>query len=87
MKTGDEACDSACETLYGALSKAGKDVLFDDRDERAGTKFATADLIGVPKQIIVGPRSIANGEVEVKDRRTGERQTMTIEAAVNQLLG
>jgi prolyl-tRNA synthetase len=87
MKAGDEACDSACESLYAALTKAGKDVLYDDRDERAGTKFATADLIGVPKQIIVGPRSIANGEVEVKDRKTGERQTITVDAAINQLAG
>ena len=87
MKAGDEACDSACETLYAALSKAGLDVLYDDRDERAGTKFATADLIGAPKQIIVGPRSIANGEVEVKDRKTGERQTVTVDAAINQLVG
>jgi prolyl-tRNA synthetase len=87
MKAGDEACDSASESLYAALTKAGKDVLYDDRDERAGTKFATADLIGVPKQIIVGPRSIANGEVEVKDRKSGERQTMTVEAAINQLAG
>jgi prolyl-tRNA synthetase len=87
MKSGDEACDSACEKLYSTLMKAGKDVLLDDRDDRAGTKFATADLIGVPVQIIVGPRSAASGEVEVKDRRTGARETMTIEAAVNRLVG
>jgi prolyl-tRNA synthetase len=67
--------------------KAGKDVLLDDRDDRAGTKFATADLIGVPVQVIVGPRSVASGEVEVKDRKTGARETMTIEAAVNRLVG
>ncbi|AGB70801.1 MULTISPECIES: proline--tRNA ligase [Rhizobium] len=87
MKAGDLACDEACETVYAALSKAGKDVLYDDRDERAGTKFATADLIGVPVQIIVGPRSIASGEVEVKDRKTGARETMTVEAAINRLAG
>jgi prolyl-tRNA synthetase len=87
MKAGDQACDEACETVYAALSKAGKDVLYDDRDERAGTKFATADLIGVPVQIIVGPRSIASGEVEVKDRKTGARETMTVEAAINRLAG
>jgi len=87
MKVGDQACDEACETVYAALSKAGKDVLYDDRDERAGTKFATADLIGVPVQIIVGPRSIAGGEVEVKDRKTGARETMTVEAAINRLAG
>ncbi|PST21195.1 proline--tRNA ligase [Rhizobium sp. JAB6] len=87
MKAGDQACDEACETVYAALSRAGKDVLYDDRDERAGTKFATADLIGVPVQIIVGPRSIASGEVEVKDRKTGARETMTVEAAINRLAG
>jgi len=87
MKAGDEACDSACEKLYSDLTKAGKDVLLDDRDDRAGTKFATADLIGVPTQIIVGPRSVASGEVEVKDRKTGARETMTTEAAINRLVG
>lgn len=64
-----------------------KDVLYDDTDDRAGQKFATADLIGVPMQIIVGPRSAANGEVEVKDRKTGDRETVTIEAAMNRVLG
>ncbi len=87
MKAGDAACDSACEKIYAALSKGGKDVLYDDTDDRAGTKFATADLIGVPVQIIAGPRAVANGEVEVKDRKTGARETMTIDAAINKLLG
>ena len=86
MKAGDAACDGACETLYSELGKAGFDALLDDTDDRAGAKFATADLIGVPVQIIVGPRSIANGEVEVKDRKTGERETMTVEAAINKLI-
>ncbi|MBP1850603.1 prolyl-tRNA synthetase [Rhizobium halophytocola] len=85
MKSGDASCDGACEKLYGDLQKAGVDVLYDDTDDRAGTKFATADLIGVPTQVVVGPRSIANGEVEVKNRRTGERETMTVEAALNRL--
>ncbi|MNL41166.1 Proline--tRNA ligase [compost metagenome] len=87
MKAGDAACDAACEKLYYSLSNAGKDVLYDDTDDRAGQKFATADLIGVPMQIIVGPRSAANGEVEVKDRKTGDRETVTIEAAMNRVLG
>ncbi|WP_075288710.1 proline--tRNA ligase [Pararhizobium arenae] len=85
MKAGDAACDAACETIYAALTKAGLDTLYDDTDDRAGAKFATADLIGVPVQIIAGPRSIAAGEVEVKDRRTGARETMSIEAAINKL--
>ncbi|MCM2292184.1 proline--tRNA ligase [Allorhizobium sp. BGMRC 0089] len=87
MKAGDGACDNACETLYTSLSKAGKDVLLDDTDDRAGTKFAMADLIGIPYQIIVGPRSVAAGEVEVKQRKTGARETMTIEAALNRFAG
>ena len=59
----------------------------DDADGRAGTKFATADLIGVPFQVIVGPRSAAGGEVELKNRKTGERETLTVEAAMNKLAG
>ena len=85
MKAGDTACDSACEKLYGELMKAGVDVLYDDTDDRAGAKFAAADLIGAPMQVIAGPRSVANGEVEVKDRKTGERETMTVEAAIARL--
>ena len=85
MKAGDAACDSACEKLYGDLMKAGVDVLYDDTDDRAGAKFAAADLIGAPMQVIAGPRSVANGEVEVKDRKTGERETMTVEAAIARL--
>ena len=86
MKSGDEACDAACLRIYESLANAGKDILLDDTDDRAGAKFATADLIGAPDQIIAGPRSVANGEVEVKDRKTGERVTLTIEAAINKLL-
>lgn len=85
MKVGDVACDAACEKLYAELTAAGMDVLYDDRDERAGVKFATADLIGLPYQVVVGPRSIASGEVEIKDRRSGDRQTIPLEAAINKL--
>lgn len=85
MKPGDAACDAVSEKLYEALTNAGLDPLLDDSDDRPGSKFATMDLIGVPVQIIAGPRSVANGEVEVKDRKTGERQTMTVEAAINLL--
>lgn len=87
MKAGDAACDAACDNIYASLAKAGKDVLYDDTDDRAGQKFATADLIGIPVQIIVGPRSIANGEVELKCRKSGERETMTLEAAMNKIIG
>ena len=83
MKPGDSACDEAAEKLYAALGDAGHDVLYDDTDTRAGAKFATMDLIGLPIQIIIGPRSVANGEVEVKIRATDERETMPIETAIN----
>ena len=73
MKAGDADCDRICGELYAALSAAGKDVLYDDTDQRAGGKFATADLIGLPWQVIVGPRGVAAGEVEIKNRTTGER--------------
>lgn len=85
MKPGDDSCDAACEKVYGALGRAGLDVLYDDTDNRAGAKFATMDLIGLPYQVIAGPRSVANGEVEIKNRNTGERETLSIEAAINKL--
>ncbi|MDB5525979.1 MAG: proS [Rhizobium sp.] len=85
MKAGDQACDGVSEQLYASLARAGLDMLYDDTDDRAGAKFATADLIGVPTQIIVGPRSVANGEVEIKDRKSGARETVSIEAAINKL--
>jgi prolyl-tRNA synthetase len=86
MKAGDEACDAACEKIYAELMKAGFDVVLDDRDERAGGKFATADLIGIPEQIVVGPRGLKTGEVELKNRKSGERVSLTIEAALNKLI-
>jgi prolyl-tRNA synthetase len=86
MKVGDSACDAASEDLYAKLSTAGLDVLYDDTDDRAGAKFASADLIGVPVQVIVGPRSVAAGEVELKDRKSGARETMSIEAAINRIV-
>jgi prolyl-tRNA synthetase len=78
MKAGDADCDRACETLYAELAAAGRDVLYDDTDARAGGKFATADLIGLPWQVIVGPRGLAAGEVEIKNRATGERTTVPL---------
>ncbi|UUP19193.1 proline--tRNA ligase [Nitratireductor thuwali] len=87
MKAGDGECDRVCEELYTALTAAGRDVLYDDTDQRAGGKFATADLIGLPWQVIVGPRGVAAGEVEVKNRATGERETMPIAALVQRFGG
>ncbi len=76
MKPGDSACDEMAGNLEKALTLKGYDILVDDTDQRAGGKFATADLIGVPWQIIIGPRGVAAGEVEVKNRRTGDRTSM-----------
>ena len=87
MKSGDAACDEVAEKLYQSFINAGLDPLLDDSDERAGAKFATMDLIGLPYQVIVGPRGVAAGEVEVKNRKTGERQTMSVDAAINLLAG
>ena len=85
LKAGDEAVDAACETAYAALTKAGKEPLYDDTNDRAGGKFATADLIGLPWQLIIGPKGVAAGEVELKNRKTGERQTLSLEAALKAL--
>ncbi len=85
LKQGDSAADAACEGLYQALTKAGIDPLYDDRDERAGAKFATMDLIGLPWRITVGPRGLKSGVVELTSRRTGETETMSPEAAVDRL--
>jgi prolyl-tRNA synthetase len=85
MKSGDADCDRICGELYAALSAAGKDVLYDDTDQRPGGKFATADLIGLPWQVVIGPRSAAAGEAEIKNRRNGERETLPIASVVARL--
>ncbi len=85
LKTGDSATDAASDRLYKELTAAGRDVLYDDRDERPGGKFATADLIGVPWQILVGPKSLAEGNVELKHRATGEREILPLSDVVSRL--
>jgi prolyl-tRNA synthetase len=87
LKAGDSATDAACERLYRELSAAGRDVLYDDRDERPGGKFATADLIGVPWQVLVGPKGLAEGKVELKRRATGERETLSLDDVAARLIG
>jgi prolyl-tRNA synthetase len=87
LKQGDPAADAACEGLYSALFAKGLEALYDDRDERAGAKFATMDLIGLPWRITVGPRGLANGVVELTSRRTGESEEMSPEAAVARVAG
>ncbi len=86
LKQGDEAADSACEALEKALVAAGLEPLYDDRKERAGGKFATMDLIGLPWRITVGPRGLKNGVVELTSRRTGESEELAPEAAVAKLI-
>ncbi len=87
LKAGDKATDAACESLYGQLQKAGVSALYDDTQERPGAKFATMDLIGLPFQLIVGPKGLKDGEVEMKDRKSGLRTTATPDAAVKRLVG
>ncbi len=82
LKQGDAGTDAACEGLYKALNAAGLEPLYDDRDERAGAKFASMDLIGLPWRITVGPRGLAGGVVELTSRRSGEHTEMSAEAAV-----
>jgi len=86
LKQGDAEADGACEGLETALINAGLDPLYDDRNERAGGKFATMDLIGLPWRITVGPRGLKNGVVELTSRRTGESEEMAPEAAVAKLV-
>ncbi|MFN3232710.1 MAG: proline--tRNA ligase [Alphaproteobacteria bacterium] len=85
IRPADEACAEAADILYIQLQNAGLDVLYDDRDERPGVKFAEADLIGLPWQIVIGPRGIKNGVVEVKRRATGETEELTPDAALNKV--
>ncbi|MBM7069548.1 proline--tRNA ligase [Actibacterium sp. 188UL27-1] len=85
LKQGDAAADKACEDLYAALLVKGLEPLYDDREERAGGKFATMDLIGLPWRITVGPRGLKNGVVELTSRRTGESEELTPDVAVARL--
>ena len=83
LKTGDAKTEAACADLYAKLEKAGKDVLFDDRDERPGAKFATADVIGLPWQVVVGPRGLEKGVIEVKNRKTGVKEELSAAEVIN----
>jgi prolyl-tRNA synthetase len=85
LRPGDPAVDAACEAAYGALTRAGKEPLFDDTDERPGGKFATMDLIGLPWQLIIGPRGLADGVVELKRRADGERRSLPLAEALGAL--
>ena len=85
LKAGDAATDAASEKLDAELGAAGVDTLYDDRDAPAGAKFANADLIGIPYQVILGPRGLKEGNAEIKHRKTGERETLPVGEAVGRL--
>jgi prolyl-tRNA synthetase len=85
IKVDDKAATTMSEDIYAKLKNAGVEVLYDDRDERAGAKFAEMDLIGLPWQFVVGPRGAAKGQVEVKNRKTGEKVELSVDAALERL--
>lgn len=86
LKVGDETCDTAAETLYHTLQNHGVEVLYDDRNERAGVKFADMDLLGMPWHMTVGPRGLKEGRVELKNRHTGEKEDISVEQALDFLI-
>jgi prolyl-tRNA synthetase len=78
--------NAACDEAVHRLEAAGRDVLYDDTDERPGGKFARADLIGVPWQLTIGPKGLAEGTVELKRRATGEKTSVPLDEAISRLL-
>jgi prolyl-tRNA synthetase len=87
LRAGDERCRSAADALYAKLRGAGVEILYDDRDESPGAKFAAMDLIGLPDQLILGPRGLAAGTIELKNRRTGAREELPLDTALARFAG
>jgi prolyl-tRNA synthetase len=85
MRADDARCAVAADDIYGKLEGAGIEALYDDRDERGGAKFATMDLIGLPWQLVVGPKALERDMVELKRRATGEREELSLESALARL--
>jgi prolyl-tRNA synthetase len=85
LKQGDGGTDAACEKLYAALQAKGVDVLYNDLDERPGSKFATADLIGIPWQVLIGPKGLAAGQFELKKRADGSREMLSPDDVLTRL--
>ena len=81
----NERVKAVSEEIYSNLTKIGTDVLFDDRNESAGIKFKDAELVGIPVQVIVGPRTLERNEVELKNRMTGDSKTISIEDIVSEV--
>jgi len=82
MRPGDEAVAAACDEAYREMGAAGLDVLYDETDERAGAKFGRMDLIGLPWQVIIGPKSLEKGVVELKNRASGDRTEVPLAEAI-----
>jgi prolyl-tRNA synthetase len=87
MRADDANCTAAADGLYAQLQKAGVETLYDDRDERGGAKFATMDLIGLPWQVVIGPKGLEKGVVELKRRATGAKEELSLESALARLAG
>ncbi|MFW2829743.1 proline--tRNA ligase [Sphingomonas sp. ID0503] len=87
MRVDDETCTRVADDMYQKLTGLGVEVLYDDRDERGGAKFATMDVIGLPWQLVIGPKGLASGVVELKNRRTGEKQELSLDSALERLTG
>jgi prolyl-tRNA synthetase len=85
LRFKDENCSAACDSLYSKLLDHGVEVLYDDRDAGAGTKFADMDLIGLPWQIIIGPKGLDKGAYELKNRRTGQRTEHSVKEILEKL--
>ena len=85
LRFGDERCTKICDNLYSSLNESNVEVLYDDRDKKAGSKFADMDLIGLPWQIVIGPKGAKEGIVELKSRKTGELQELSHSEVINLL--
>ena len=85
LKNNDEECLKKCIEIHDLLENQGIETIFDNRDESAGRKFSDADLIGVPFQLIVGPRELKNGNVELKNRKTDAKEILSFDSAINKI--
>lgn len=85
LKSGDAECDAACEKLYNEFSNAKIDVLLDDTNDGAGAKFANTELVGIPYQIVIGPRGLKEGKAEFKIRKTGEKKDIALEDCIKEI--
>lgn len=83
LKTNDNDCSKLCDSIYEKLSEKSIDVLYDDTKDSAGKKFSNMDLIGLPWQVAVGPRLVANNQAELKNRKTGEKQILSVDELLN----